>query len=260
LAAKLVDSHCHLDFIKGDRDAVIAAAQEAGLVALINPGTSLKTSRAAVALAEKYPMVYAAVGIHPHDARNYDDLTTATLRELAAHPKVVAIGEIGLDYYRNYSPHDAQRRAFAAQLELAAELNLPVIIHDRDATEETMAILQEWTTGENGRSGVLHSYSGGLEWLGEVLKLGFSIGISGPVTFPKAKQLQRVAQKVPLERLFIETDAPFLTPVPYRGRRNRPAYVQYVAEKIADLRRVSVQQISEQTSQNVFELLALGHE
>jgi TatD DNase family protein len=257
----LVDSHCHLDFIKGNPDKVIAAARKAGLVAVINPGTSLESSRAAVELAEKYSMVYAAVGIHPHDARNYDDQTTAALRELAAHPKVVAIGETGLDYYRNYSPHDAQRRAFRAQLELATELALPVIIHNRDATEETMAILQEWTavTPKHGRRGVLHSYSAGPEWLEKVLALGFSIGISGPVTFPKAKRLQCVAQKAPLEQILIETDAPFLTPIPHRGRRNQPAYVRYVAEKIADLRKVSTQQVSEQTTQNVLDLFALAN-
>jgi TatD DNase family protein len=206
--------------IQDDHDRVIAAAQTAGLVAIINPGTSLKSSRAAVALAEKYPMVYAAVGIHPHDAKNYHKGTTTALRELASHPKVVAIGETGLDFYRNYSPHDDQRRAFRAQLELAAELELPVIIHNRDASEETLAILKEWSGSGNGRRGVLHSYSAGLERLGEVIELGFTIGISGPVTFPKARRLQQVAQQVPLNRLLVETDAPFLTPEPFRGRRN----------------------------------------
>jgi TatD DNase family protein len=243
--------------IQDDHDRVIAAAQTAGLVAIINPGTSLKSSRAAVALAEKYPMVYAAVGIHPHDAKNYHRGTTTALRELASHPKVVAIGETGLDFYRNYSPHDDQRRAFRAQLELAAELELPVIIHNRDASEETLAILKEWSGSGNGRRGVLHSYSAGLERLGEVIELGFTIGISGPVTFPKARRLQQVAQQVPLNRLLVETDAPFLTPEPFRGRRNRPAYVQYVAEKIANLRGIGFREVSEQTSWNVQELFAL---
>lgn len=254
---RLVDSHCHLDFIKDDQDAVVAAAETAGLVALINPGTNLKSSRAAIALAEKYSMVYAAVGVHPHDASSYNDETTATLRELATHPKVVAIGETGLDFYRNYSPHDAQRRAFAAQLALAAELNLPVIIHDRDASEETLKTLKGWSGGSNGRRGVLHSYSAGPERLEEVIDLGFSIGISGPVTFPKARRLQLVARDVPLDRLLIETDAPFLTPVPFRGRRNRPAYVEYVAEKIAGLRGMAFQEICEQTTRNVFQLFSL---
>jgi len=253
----LVDSHCHLDFNRFDKDreAVIAAAEKAGLVAIINPGVSLETSRAAVTLAEKYPLVYAAVGVHPHDAKTFTPQTAAELRKLARRPKVVAIGEIGLDYYRNLSPHDIQRQAFTAQLELAAELNLPVIIHNREATEDTFAILQDWTAGaRRNQRGVLHSYSAGPEWLEPTLELGFSIGISGPVTFPQARRLQRVAQTVPLERLLVETDAPFLTPSPHRGRRNQPAYVRYVAEKIAELRGIPLQQLGEQTTQNVFEL------
>jgi TatD DNase family protein len=254
LAAGLVDSHCHLDFVEGDIDRVVASARQAGLVAIINPGTSLKTSRAAVALAEKHPLVYAAVGVHPHDASVFDGETAAALRELAAHPKVVAIGEIGLDYYRNLSPHDAQQRAFEAQLELAAELGLPVIIHNRDATEDAFARLRDWVARANGRRGVLHSYSAGPEWLEQATQLGFFIGISGPVTYPKAKQLQQVAREVPLDRLLVETDAPFLTPAPFRGRRNQPAYVQYVAEKIAALRDVPVEQIGRQTTRNVIRL------
>jgi TatD DNase family protein len=230
---------------------VVAAARQAGVVAIINPGTSLDTSRAALALAERYPMVYAAVGVHPHDAKKFTRQTATALRELAAHPKVVAIGEIGLDYYRNYSPHDAQRRAFAAQLDLAAELDLPVIIHNREAAQDTFAALDGWATGNPGRRGVLHSYSAGSEWLEKTLELGFSIGISGPVTFPQARKLQQVVREVPPDRFLVETDAPFLTPVPYRGRRNQPAYVRYVAEKIAALRGLPLQQIAEQTTQSV---------
>jgi TatD DNase family protein len=254
LAAGLVDSHCHLDLIEGNTDGLIASARRAGLIAIINPGTSLKTSQAAVALAERHAMVYAAVGIHPHDARTFDHKTTAALYELAAHPKVVAIGEIGLDYYRDYSPRDAQQRAFQAQLELAAELGLPVIVHSRDATEDTFARLRDWSSGRNGRQGVLHSYSGGHEWLEQALLLGFFIGISGPVTYPKARQLQQIAQEVPLDRLLVETDAPFLTPVPFRGQPNQPAYVRYVAEKIAALRHVPLEQLGRQTTQNVIRL------
>ena len=252
----LVDSHCHLDFKKFDRDrpAVVAAAEEAGVVAIINPGVSLATSRAAVALAEEYPLVYAAVGVHPHDAKDVSGRTIGDLRQLAGHPKVVAIGEIGLDYYRDRSPRSDQRRAFAAQLELAAELSLPVIVHNREAAEDTFAALESWVAGGDDRRGVLHSYSAGVQWLEKTLELGFYLGISGPVTFPQAYALHRVARKVPLDRLIIETDAPFLTPVPFRGQRNQPAFVKYVAQKITDLRKKAV---GEQTTRNVFELFSI---
>ncbi len=251
----LIDSHCHLDSadFDNDRKAVVAAAESAGLVAIINPGTNLETSRAAVALAEQYPMVFATVGVHPHHASTYTDGTADALRELAAHPRVVGIGEIGLDYYRNYSPRDAQLRAFAAQLELALTLELPVIIHNREASRDTLTALRAWTAS-NGHQGVFHSYSAGEEMLEQALDLGFSVGISGPVTFLKSTALQQVARAVPLERLLIETDAPYLTPAPFRGQRNQPAYVRFVAEKIADLRGLSFQQVSQQTNRNTVDL------
>jgi TatD DNase family protein len=257
---RLADSHCHLDFdtFDDDRVGVIAAAKQAGLVAIVNPGTSVEASRAAVALAETYPMVYAAVGVHPHDASTFTRATKAELRQLATHPKVVAIGEIGLDYYRNYSPRDAQRRAFAAQLELAGELALPVIIHNRDAAQDTMGLLSDWADGAPGRRGVLHSYSAGLEWLQQVLELDFYVGISGPVTFAKATMLHRVVQQAPLERLLVETDAPFLTPEPFRGRRNEPAYVQYVTHKVASLKGLPLEQVAEQTTRNLEQLANIG--
>jgi TatD DNase family protein len=257
---RLADSHCHLDFdaFDQDRDAVIAAARDAGLVAILNPGTSLETSRAAVSLAEETPMVYAAVGVHPHGADGFTRATRDELRALAEHPKVVAIGEIGLDFYRNYSAHDAQRRAFAAQLELAAELARPVIIHNRDATAETMGMLREWADGGPARRGILHSYSAGPEWLEQALEMGFYLGISGPVTFAKATTLQRVVRQAPLERLLVETDAPFLTPEPHRGRRNEPAYVRYVTEKVAALKGLSLEEVAEQTTQNLAEVAKLG--
>ncbi len=243
----LIDSHAHLDFhqFDADRQVVIARARKAGLVAIVNIGTSLSSSRAAVALAEQYNFIYAAVGVHPHDAGTVTPDVLAKLRVLARHPKVVAIGEIGLDYYRDRSPRPAQRRAFADQLALAEELALPVVIHDREAHDDVLTALQGW-----GGTGVFHSYSAGSERLDEVLGLGFSISISGPITFRKAGRLRAVAAAVPLERLLVETDCPYLTPEPYRGRRNEPAYVRYVAEAVARARGVVAEEVMHATADN----------
>lgn len=243
----LIDSHAHLDFrqFNHDRDAVIEQAREAGLIAIVNIGTSLSSSRTTVALAEQHDFIYATVGVHPHDAKTITPAALDELRELARHPKVVAMGEIGLDYYRDLSPRPVQRRAFADQLALAAELGLPVVIHSREAHDDVIAGLREWEG-----TGVLHSYSAGPERLDEVLALGFSIGISGPVTFPKASALRAVAATVPLERLLVETDCPFLTPKPYRGRRNQSAYVRYVVEAIAGARKMPIEAVAQATVDN----------
>jgi TatD DNase family protein len=243
----MIDSHAHLDFspFDGDREAVIERAEEAGVVAILNVGADLASSRAAVALAEQYTFIYAAVGVHPHDAVMVTAAVLCELRALARHPKVVAVGEIGLDYYRDLSPRPVQRRAFASQLALAAELELPVVVHSREAHGDVLAVLREWDG-----IGVLHSYSAGPERLEEVLGLGFSIGISGPVTFPKANRLRAVAAAVPLDRLLVETDCPYLTPVPYRGRRNEPAYVSYVVEAVARARGGLARAVARATADN----------
>jgi len=251
----LVDTHAHLDFPQFDEDraAVIRRARKAGIIAIVNIGVDLPSSRAAIALAEQYDFVYAAVGVHPHDAKTVTSHTLDALRTLAQHSKVVAIGEIGLDYYRDLSPRSVQRRAFVAQLELASELGLPVAIHDRDAHDDVLTTLQS-----RSGQGVVHSYSAGPERLEEVLALGFYVGISGPVTFPKAERLRAVAAQVPLERLVVETDCPYLTPVPYRGKRNEPAYVRYVAEQIALARQVAPQAIAQATTQNAQRLFGIS--
>ena len=256
----LVDSHCHLDFEKfdQDREKVIAAAVSAGVHTFINPGVDLATSEAAIRLADQFDTIYAAVGVHPHDSSDLDGAGMEQLRQLAAHPKVVAIGEIGLDYYRDYSPRDVQRNVFLRQLELAADLDLPIIVHNRDATVDIMSILAEWVDGHPERRGVLHSYSAGPDWLDQVVEMGFSVGISGPVTFSKSAELQEVARRVPLDRLLLETDAPFLAPEPYRGRRNEPAFVRYVAETIAHLRGLDLPVLGEQTRHNVINLFNIG--
>ena len=251
---RLIDTHAHLDFshFDTDREAVIARAREAGLLAILNVGADLPSSRAAVALAERVDFVYAAVGVHPHDARMVTSATIEELRALAQHEKVVAIGEIGLDYYRDRSPRPAQRRAFASQLALAAELNLPVVVHSREAHDDVLAALSGW----NGQ-GVLHAYAAGLERLDEVLALGFAIGVAGPVTFTNARRLRAAAATVPPERLLLETDCPFLTPEPYRGRRNEPAYLRYVAEAVAHARGETAEKVAQMAADNAMRLFGI---
>ena len=252
---RLIDSHAHVDFpqFDDDRHAVIERARDAGLVTLINIGTNIDTSQASVALAERYDFVYATVGIHPHDAETADQQALAALRALAQHPKVVAIGEIGLDYYRDYSPRPAQREAFRDQLGLASELGLPVVIHSRDAHDEVLDSLSAWAG-----AGVLHTYAGGPGRLSQVIDLGFYIGISGPVTYPNAEELRTVARTAPLDRLLIETDCPYLTPEPHRHERNEPAYVRFVAEAVAQARGDSAQQVADATAENTRRLFGLA--
>jgi TatD DNase family protein len=218
----------------------------------VNIGTNLASSRASVALAEQYDFIYATVGIHPHDAKtvNQDDLEE--LRILAHHPKVVAIGEIGLDYYRDYSPRPAQRQAFRDQLALASALGRPVVIHSRDAHDEVLAALQDWEG-----TGVLHTYAAGPKHLDAVMAMDFYIGISGPVTYSGAERLRDVAQAVPLDRLLLETDCPYLTPEPHRGKRNEPAYVKYVVEAVAQTRDTSPERIASATTKNTRRLFGL---
>ncbi len=253
----LIDTHAHLDFNKfdNDRQAVVQRARQAGVAAIVNVGTDLKSSRAAVRLAGEYDVVYAAVGMHPHDAKRLDGAALAELRELARQPKVVAVGEIGLDFYRNLSPPEQQRRAFRAQLAWAAKLGKPVVIHDRDAHDEILDVLAEWASDLRhsplaGRLGVLHTFSGDQAMAKRAIELGFYISISGPVTYKNARQLPEVVRALPLERLLVETDSPFLTPHPHRGKRNEPAYVRLVAEAIADLKGVSFNALAEVTTAN----------
>lgn len=260
----LIDTHCHLDFdsFDGIRDEVIREAFDAGVTRIVNPGTDLDRSRAAVALADTYPGVYAAVGVHPSSTANFADVMLDEVRALADHPKVVAIGEIGLDYHWDDSPRDVQRTAFEAQLALAAALSLPVIVHNRDASEDVIDVLAAWVPGLppdlRGRPGVLHSFSAPQAIADRALELGFYLGFTGPVTFKNADDLRAIAARVPDDRILVETDAPFLTPHPYRGRRpNRPAYVRYVAERLAALRQTSDEAFAAQSTANAERLFAL---
>jgi len=253
----LVDTHAHLDFSQfdADRPSVIERAKATGVAAILNVGADLPSSQRAVALAEEYDCIYAAVGVHPHDAKKLDGAALAELRELAGHPKVVAVGEIGLDFYRDLSPRDVQRRAFQAQLAWAAKLGKPVIIHDRDAHDEVMDILADWAVGLkasplDGRPGVLHTFSGDLAMAERAMDLGFFISISGPVTYQNARQLPGIVRMLPLTHLLVETDCPFLAPHPHRSKRNEPAYVRLVAERIAALRNIPLDDLAEATTAN----------
>ncbi|MCK9443360.1 MAG: TatD family hydrolase [Tissierellaceae bacterium] len=254
----LIDSHAHLDDKRfdGDRELLIRSLESNGIELVINIGADLQTSIASVSLAENYPNIYAAVGVHPHSAKEADQSTMEIMRSFAKRDKVVAIGEIGLDFYYDNSPRDLQRKWFKEQLKLAKEVDLPVVIHSRDAQQETFDILKE--AAEDGKlRGVLHCYSGSAEMAVEYVKLGFYISLAGPVTFKNARVLREVAQTVPLDRLLVETDSPYLTPEPYRGKRNEPIFVKYVAGTIADLRDISYEELAKATNKNTKDLFGI---
>jgi TatD DNase family protein len=231
----LIDTHTHLDDARydADREAMIARARDAGVEAFVTIGCDLATSRAAVGLAERYPFVYATVGVHPHEVKHMGDGWYDELRRLAAQPKVVGYGEIGLDYHYNHSPPKLQRERFREQVLLARELKKPIVVHTREAQEDTIAILREEKAGEVG--GVLHCFSGDAWLAKDALDLGFYLSFSGVLTFQNAAMLREIAQTVPPDRLLVETDCPYLTPAPHRGKRNEPAYVRLVAEKLAEI-------------------------
>lgn len=249
----LVDTHCHLDFewFDADRDAAVARALEAGVQGIVVPALDLQNCRTVLQLADQYETVWAAVGVHPNSTANWQDNWIGVLRDLARHEKVVAIGEIGLDYYRDESPKEVQQRALGLQLELAAELGLPVIIHNRESGADVLRLLAESSLAERPYPpGVLHSFSGDWQTAALALELGYYLGFTGPVTFKKAEELRRIAAQTPADRLLVETDAPFLTPHPHRGKRNEPTYVVYVAERLADVRGVETAELAQQTTAN----------
>ncbi|MBN2437537.1 MAG: TatD family hydrolase [Deltaproteobacteria bacterium] len=252
-----IDSHAHLEMgeFDGDRDAVIARATAAGLTAIITVGTTIPDCKKAVELARLHPPVYAAVGIHPHEVKGIDAGTYDALRVLAQQEKVVAIGEIGLDFFYNLSPGEVQLRRFAEQLDLALEMDLPVIIHDREAHAETLRILKQ---KQRGLRGVFHCFSGDATMAGECLALGFYLSVAGPVTYRKSEQLRAVAREIPAERLLIETDAPYLSPQPWRGKRNEPAYVVETARCLAEIRGMAAGDLERLTEENARRLFGLG--
>lgn len=253
----LVDTHAHLVDGRFDRDRqeVLERARAAGVALIVNVGYDLESSRKSVALAGEFACVYAAVGVHPHDAAQAPPGYLEELRRLAKGEKVVAVGETGLDYYRNLSPGEVQKKVFREHLALARELDLPVIIHDRDAHEDVLGILKKDGPGRAG--GVLHCFSGDWEMARVCLEMGFFISVSGVVTYPKSSLLKEIAARVPAERLLVETDCPYLAPEPWRGRRNEPAYVRSVVECVAGLRGMSAGELALITAQNARSLFRL---
>lgn len=247
----LFDSHAHIndERFDEDRDEVIEHLRENSIDLVVNPGADMPSSRSAVELANKVDFIYSAVGVHPHDVETMTDKDLEELKNLAKeNEKVVAIGEIGLDYYYDLSPRELQKEWFIKQIELANELGLPFIVHDRDAHGDTFDIIKKYKAPETGC--VLHCYSGSLELALEYIKMGCYISIPGTVTFNNNRKTVEVAENIPIEWMFIETDSPYLTPVPYRGKRNDPSKVRYVAEKVAELRGISYEEVCEITKEN----------
>lgn len=248
----LVDTHCHLDFDRfdADRDEVVARAEAADVTRIVVPALDLENCRAVLALAERYPGVYATVGVHPNSTAAWEETWIEQLRQLATHDKVVAIGEIGLDYYWDKSPPKTQKHAFEAQLALASELDLPVIIHNREADEDVLSILKTSVQSERERPGVLHSFSSTWEVAEAAIGMGYYLGFTGPVTYKNAGALRNVLAQTPMDRILVETDAPFLTPQAHRGQRNEPAYVVHVAEQVASVRDMSLDIVKAMTTEN----------
>ena len=253
----LIDTHCHFNHARfaEDMPECIARAHEAGVMQMIVIGTDRESSEQAVAIAEENgPGIFAAIGVHPHDAKYWDAATDTRFRTLADHPKVVAIGEIGLDYHYDFSPREAQFEAFRAQMRLAREVELPVVIHCREAYTDTLQLLGEEGAGEMG--GVMHCWAGTVEEANRTVALGLGLGFGGTLTFKNAEEIRQAAQSVPLETLLLETDAPFLAPMPHRGKRNEPAYVRFVAERLAELRGMTLEEIARLTTGNAHRIFS----
>ncbi|MGE5220639.1 MAG: TatD family hydrolase [Chloroflexota bacterium] len=248
----LIDSHAHIQGKEyaGETADVIARAHEAGVEKIIAVGGAgdMSSNTEAVALAARFENVYATVGMHPHDAKDVTDTQLHQLENLTSHPKIVAVGETGLDYYYSHSPHDIQRRVFARFIHLARETNLPIVVHERDAAQDAVVLLRSEGAGE--LRGVIHCFTGSYEAACGYLDLGFYLSFTGIITFKNAQALREVVRRMPLERILVETDSPFLTPVPHRGKRNEPAYVRQVAETIATVKGVTFDEVAILTTNN----------
>lgn len=261
--ASLIDTHCHLDMeaYADDLDTVIAAATRHGVTRIITIGIDVSSSEKAVELSSRYDNVFATVGIHPHDALQATPEAYARLHTLAGQPRVVGYGEIGLDYVKNYAPREVQLRAFSEQLAVARELDLPVVIHDREAHDDTLHLLRD--VGPFARHGVMHCFSGDVKLAAAVLDLGFYISIPGVATFANAQSLREVVKMVPIQHLLLETDGPFLAPVPFRGKRNEPKLMLYTAQLVAEIKNVPLEEVATATTANAIRLFKLpetGHD
>ncbi|HDS00884.1 MAG TPA: TatD family deoxyribonuclease [candidate division Zixibacteria bacterium] len=253
----MIDTHCHLDFenYDDDREEVIRETIEGGVDRMINIGIDESTSIKGLELSEKYENIYASIGYHPHSASEFSKQVQDKLERLAQHPKAVAIGEVGLDYYRNYSPREDQINAFRRQIRLAAEMELPIVVHIREAMEESLKILKEENAGEFG--GVLHCFPGSYEDSRRALDMNLMVAFGGTITFNNARAA-KVAEKVPLKQIVLETDAPFLTPVPFRGKRNSPLYVHYVYKKLAEIKETDFAELEKKIDKNAVSLFNLS--
>jgi TatD DNase family protein len=253
----LIDSHAHLEMpeFKKDLEAVIQRAKESGVEYIFTVGTEKRDWKRALEIANSHPSIYAILGVHPHNAKEIDDQTYPMLKELCRNEKVKAFGEIGLDFFRNLSPRDIQLKRFQEQIGLAKELRLPIVVHDREAHQETMEILKSEKAEEC--SGIIHCFSGNYEMAKVCIEMGFYISIPGSITFKNTEGFREIVKKIPLESLLVETDAPFLTPEPFRGKRNEPSYIQYTAQKVAEIKKVSLEKLAEVTTTNALRVYKL---
>ena len=253
----LVDSHAHLEMpeFQKDLEEVIQRAKESGVEYIFTVGTEKKDWKRALEISHSHPRVFAILGVHPHNAKEIDDRTYPILKDLCRNEKVRAYGEIGLDFFRNHSPREVQIKRFREQIALAKELHLPIVIHDRDAHEETLEILKSEKAEVYG--GIIHCFSGDYRMAKECIDMGFYISVPGTITFKNAGEFQEIVRNLPLESLLVETDAPFLAPVPFRGKRNEPGFVPYTAQKIAELKKVPFEKVAEVTTANALRVFKL---
>ena len=257
MTTMLIDSHAHLEMpeFKKDLEVVIQRAKESGVEYIFTVGTEKKDWKRALEIANSHPSIYAILGVHPHNAKEIDDQTYPLLKELCRNGKVKAYGEIGLDFFRNLSPRDIQLKRFREQIGLAKELGLPIVVHDREAHQETLEILKSEKAEECG--GIIHCFSGDYEMAKVCIDMGFYISIPGSITFKNAESFREIVKRLPLESILVETDAPFLTPEPFRGKRNEPGYVRYTAQKVAEIKKISFEMVAEVTTENALRVYRL---